>query len=384
MRIVSRGIVCDPRAEPPARRICTFPSLARMQSGRLVCSFRTGSAKDSADEDNRVLVSDNEGKTWQAVFDGFGDVPPGSGGRIRCLTVSAAEGDCLLGSLNWLDRSDPSLPMFNPQSEGLLPTKVLFAISEDAGRTWSAALEIPMMPHRGNAITGPILRLTDSVPRSSGHGRLALPYEAWKGYHDREPGRHHASLRISDDGGATWPELSIVAHDREGRVLYWDQRLGIAPDTGELVAMFWTHDRQTGQDWDIHIAWGEPDGRRWSKPVSTGIAGQICVPLPLGGGRLFAAYVHRRHPPTLRAVLSDDMGRTWDLAEELVFYEKELARPESGMGDKRDFADYWADMGIWTFGHPAPILLSDGNVLIAYYAGDQDVMGIHCARIALD
>ena len=78
----------------------------------------------------------------------------------------------------------------------------------------------------------------------------------------------------------------------------------VAPDTGELLAMLWTHDRRAGQDVDIHLAWGSADARRWTPPVSTGIAGQICAPLALGGGRVFAAYVHRHHPPSLCAILS--------------------------------------------------------------------------------
>jgi len=104
--------------------------------------------------------------------------------------------------------------------------------------------------------------------------------------------------------------------------------------------------------------------------------------LALGGGRVFAAYVHRRHPPSLRAILSDDFGRTWTASDELVFYEKAPGR-ESGMGGSRDFSDYWADMTIWTFGHPTPLLLPNGDVMVAYYAGDSTAMGIHWVRIGL-
>jgi len=374
MRILERGIIFDASSAPPEARFCTFPSLARLDDGGLVVSFRTGSAKDSADEDSRVMASDDDGRTWQGVFAGFGDLPPGRG-RARCLGITAASGGKLLGSLGWMDRSDPSLPMFNPATEGILPTRVLLVESADGGRSWSRGQEVSLAPHAGNATTGSILILRD--------GRLALPYEAWKSYQDAGPGRHHASLRISADRGATWPELAIVAHDPDGRVLYWDQRVCVAPDTGQLLAMFWTHDRQAGRDMDIHIGWSlTTDGRQWSQPVSTGIAGQICAPLALGGGRVFAAYVHRHHPPSLRAILSDDFGRTWTAGEELVFYEKERGT-ESGMAGSRDFGDYWADMSIWTFGHPAPALLPNGDIMVAYYAGNETAMGIHWVRIAL-
>lgn len=164
------------------------------------------------------------------------------------------------------------------------------------------------------------------------------------------------------------------------------------PGTGALIARFWTHDWQAGRDLEIHIATGSPDGRSWREPAPTGIAGQICAPLALGGGRIFAAYLHRHPMPSLSAVLSDDYGQSWTAASELVFYEKRRGGQESGMGgdaadgeaQRRDFADYWADMSIWTFGHPAPALLPGGDVMVAFYAGDEPAMGIQWVRIALD
>ena len=384
MRILDRGIIFDATSAPAERRFCTSPSLAQLPNGRLVAALRAGSSKDAADEDTPVLVSDDSGATWRLAFAGFGDLPPGRG-RIRGTALTPLGGDCLVACLTWVDRTDPGLPLFDPQTEGILPTRTLLAASEDAGESWAVLGEVPLAPHTGNAITGAILILQD--------GRMALPYEAWKEYGDARPGRHHAALRLTGPGGlrtseepstwpSQWPELAIVAHHPEGQVLYWDQRLSVAPDTGELIAMLWTHDRRSGQDLDIHITWGSPDARRWTPPASTGIGGQICAPLALGGGRVFAAYVHRHNPPSLRAVLSDDFGRTWTASDELVFYEKPRAA-ESGMGGARDFADYWADMSIWTFGHPAPLRLPNGDVMVAYYAGDSTAMGIHWVRIGL-
>jgi len=376
MRILDRGIIFDAPSAPRQARFCTFPTLARLDSGRLIAGFRAGSSKDSPDEDIRIMASDDGGATWQTLFDGFGDFRPGSGGRIRGIAMTALGSHRLIASLLWIDRSNPDLPLANPKTQGILPTKVLFTQSEDDGRSWITPREVSLLPHRGNATTGPILILKD--------GRLALPYEAWKEYDDPNPGKHHAALRISANGGATWGELAIVAHDPQGRVLYWDQRLSMNPTNRNLIAMFWTHDRQAQQDIDIHIAWGSPDARQWSQPTPTGIAGQICAPLALPGGRVFAAYVHRHHPPSLRALLSDDFGKTWTAAEELVFYEKKHGGPESGMGGKRAFGDYWADMSVWTFGHPTPLLLPDGSVMVVFYAGDETAMGIHWVRLALE
>ncbi|MCX7707597.1 MAG: glycoside hydrolase [Anaerolineae bacterium] len=375
MRILERGTIFDATAAPREARFCTFPSLVQSANGRLIAGFRTGSSKDSADEDVRIMASEDNGASWHTVFWGFGEYPRGSGGRLRGIALTPV-GDRLLASLLWVDHSDPTLPLASSQTQGILPTRVFVAWSDDDGRSWRDLREVGLWPHKGNATTGSILLLRD--------GRLALPYEAWKEYNDPSPGQHHAALRLSADGGATWDELSVVAHDPQGQVLYWDQRLTVDPDTGNLMAMFWTHDRGAQRDLDIHIAWGSPDGQRWSPPRSIGIQGQICAPLALCNGRVFAAYVHRHEPPSLRAILSHDGGRSWEAAGELVFYEKRRGGAESGMRGTRAFADYWADMSIWTFGHPAPLLLPDGSVMVAYYAGDESAMGIHWVRIQVE
>lgn len=384
MLVVDRGTIFDAAGAPPHMRFCTCPSLARLDDGRFVAALRAGSSKDAADEDTPVLVSDDGGRTWRMTFEGFGDLPPGRG-RIRATALTPLGGRRLVACMTAVDRSDPTAVLFHPETDGLLPTQTLLAASEDAGESWRVLGEVPLAPHTGNAITGSIQKLRG--------GAMALPYEAWKEHPDPLPARHRAALRLTGPNGldttsspltwpGQWPEFAVVAHDPDGNILYWDQRLTIAPDTGEVIAMLWTHDRRTGRDVDIHIAYGSPDARRWSRPESTGIAGQICNPLALGGGRVLATYVHRHHPPSLRAILSDDFGRTWTAAEELVFYDKSLGA-ESGMDASRGFADYWADMNVWTFGHPEPLLLPDGDVMVAYYAGDSTAMGIHWVRIRL-
>ena len=257
MRILDRGTIFDATAAPPERRFCTVPSLVRLENGRLVAALRAGSSKDAADEDTLVLVSDDNAATWRLVFPGFGDLPPGRG-RIRAAGLTPIGGDRLVACLTCVDRSDPALPLFDPQTEGILPTRTLLAASADAGESWAVLGEVPLAPHTGNAITGAILPLRD--------GRMALPYEAWKEWGDTAPGRHHAALRLTGPGGlrtaeepaawpGQWPELAIVAHHPQGEVLYWDQRLTVAPDTGELIAMLWTHDqpRRAGSRHPYHL-----------------------------------------------------------------------------------------------------------------------------------
>ena len=82
-------------------------------------------------------------------------------------------------------------------------------------------------------------------------------------------------------------------------------------------------------------------------------------------------------------MLSPDFGRTWGVASELVYYSKEMGR-EAGMQSSRNIEDYYADMRVWTFGHTQAGLLPDGDAFVVYYAGDEDSLSIHWARISLD
>jgi len=280
----------------------------------------------------------------------------------------------LLGAFWWLDRSDPSRPMINPETTGTLPNHIFLMDSFDDGRTWVNQREVDTRPFPSVALMGAPLVLADDS--------LAVVSEAWKAYDDPGVGEHSAILSISHDGGHTFEPSAVVAHDPDNRLLFWDERLAVDPESGRLVGMFWTHDRAAGQDRNAHIAWGTPDGRAWTYPRDTGLAGQIPRPLIASGDSVLCVYVHRHWPPSLRVVLSPDFGTTWDVVNELVLYEH-TAGAQAGMDGKRDFTDYYADMRIWSFGHAEPGLLPDGTVFVAFYAGDAQSLSIRWARIEL-
>ena len=147
--------------------------------------------------------------------------------------------------------------------------------------------------------------------------------------------------------------------------------------------MFWTHDRETETDIENHIAWGTPDGRKWSAPSSTGWRGQHCQPVALGGNRLAAVYVHRHDPPSLRIVLSEDFGKTWDRKNEFAFYASPSGT-EAGVAGERAFEDFWQDMMTWSFGHPRGVVLPDGDLFIAFYAGDGAATSMRWVRLGVD
>lgn len=278
----------------------------------------------------------------------------------------------LTGVFVWVDRSNPHQSFVNPVTAGVLEMRNFLATSIDGGATWHDWREIDLGPDQGCACTGPVFEIEPGV--------LALPYETWKSYDDPSPGKHTASLRLSGDGGQSWNERRTVAADPTGNIFYWDQRVAIHPETGELVAMFWTHDRDLAADIGNHICWSSGVDQEWSTPVPAGWSGQHCQPVSLGGDRLLAVHTERTPPGGIIVRLSDDFGRTWIEDQTLRVYEPP-ARPADA---QRSFEDFWQSMMSWPFGHPRAVVTPEGDVLIAWYAGVADVIGINWARVAID
>ncbi len=374
MRVIAGGTIFDAAEAPVNCRSCAFTSVARLTDGTLLVAFRNATGRDTPDGRLRIMRSRDVGRTWETIVPGMTTAVDGIEGNLYSGYFTEFEPGRLVGAFVWVDRSDPERSFVNPDTAGVLPMRALTAESTDGGATWHAFRTVDLSPHVGCSVTGPIMRLPGDV--------LALPYERWKEYDDPRPGDHGAQLRLSRDGGLTWSETVTVASDPDAHVFYWDQRIAVHPETGQLVGMFWTHDRRVEQDTENHIAWGTPDGLDWTSPRPTGWRGQHCEPIAVGGDRLVALYVHRHDPPSLRAVLSEDFGQAWQTGTEIVFYDSAIGT-EPGAAGTRVFEEFWQDMMAWRFGHPRGVLLPDGSLFVAYYAGDERATSMRWSHIEL-
>jgi hypothetical protein len=347
-----------------------------LADGTLLATMRLGSDREGPDGHAAILASTDRGETWTLRYLGLQDRAwDGINGEARAWMIAELEPGLLTASVLWVDRKDGRAPWIHPETQGLLPMRCYHLTSRDGGRTWTDRRRLDLPPFPGASPTGPLLRLAG--------GAIAQPFEHWKEYEDPSEGRPAAYLRVSRDGGRTWPEDIQVARDPSNAIFWWDQRLAIHPATGELVAMFWTHEPAVGRDRDVHIAWARPDGSGWSTPVPTGLPGQHCQPVAIGGDRLVAVYTHRGAPPGIRLAISDDFGRTWDRSREIELWSAE-AGVDEGVGESRTPDQYWNDMGAWQFGHPRGALLPDGEVVCIWYGGSGVTRPARWARVAID
>ena len=377
MHVTASGLVHDAHKAPLHQRSTAFTDIALTRDGTVLVTFRAGSERDSLDGHILLYAGNGLDGKWNLLYDGYGkctweDSTPG---EVKTLSLVETGPGVLTATGLWVDRSDSSLPFVNPRNQGILPMRIFHSTSTDGGRTWSPRRRMDVRPHRG---ASPVTEAAMTLP----NGVLAQPYETWKDYHDDGPPDQGAYLRLSHDGAKTWPRFATMAkHPTRGKY-FWDVRIARHPESGRHVGTYWTHDPTLGTDIDIHISWGSPDGMSWTEPVGTGISGQHCMPIPLGGDDVLFVYPDRRKINGIGASLSSDFGETWDAAPQLTVYHS-AEGAESGALGKRSQRELWDDMGAWRFGHPRAVVLPNGEVLVVFYAGDGEFLDVRWARIAV-
>jgi len=371
MKLTDHGLIFDATKVAGPLRVCSFTDLCPLSSGKILASFRRGSGKDSADGNCVVAESSDNGQSWRVISEGFESTHSGVTGEVRAVEIVELDDGTLMALMNWVDRSAGE-KFHSAETDTLLPLKMFTATSKDGGRTWGSYQELKAKNIGTPAITGSILRLPDK-------GWLFF-LEDYEPREEGGPSVHSSHAWLSPDGQSFGEPITITRHP-EDAIFYWDQRQARCARTGRIVSMFWTFDRPAEKDLDIHMAWADPDTLTWEKPYSTGIKGQIAMPIPLPDGRLLSFYVDREAPGALRLIASNDDGKTWDHANELVIYDNS-GGSQSGAEGHSDYAQSWEDMNVWTFGHPTACLLDDKTLLLAYYAGPNDkCLSAHWARV---
>jgi len=370
MEVVANGTICE-GGPGTSRASNAFASLCVTAGGKLVAGFRSGVNKDAADGNVLVTTSSDGGTAWTEPHAPFDTMLDGTPGSHRAMNVSEVSPGRVLAVVGWFDRTNPDRPLFNPDTEGLLPVRNRLWESTDDGETWSDLGLLETAPFHQACTTGPILRGAPGV--------LAAFYETNKDFDDPSPWHHQALVKFSYDEGQTWPEHAVTAADATGSKYYWDQRPAVLREN-VLLTLLWTYDRTVGKDVPIHWIRSDDGGRTWGEPASTGIAGQVAYPAALADGRVLMAYVDRFGKRTIRARLSDDEGASWDAAPELVLWPR--AGGEDVAQDHGDhMGDFLQSMMQWSFGLPSCAQLPDGDVFVTYYAGNPEAHGIHWARV---
>jgi hypothetical protein len=385
MQIVDSGILS--RGQPDSSRaILTFPTVIALEDGSLLASYRTGTTKDSDDETVEFVRSLDNSRTWSEPWKPFENPTlDGLSGSLRVCYLTELSPGHLLAAALWIDRTTyPGGGLFNEETEGCLPMSVLLADSDDNGASWSPWRLVPMPAEIGPpSLTAPVLMLAD--------GSLALSIETNKQYNDASPWMQKVVFLHSQDHQGTtgrqgsggkpavdqrWGEPVVAGEDPSGRIFYWDLRCGVGPD-GRVAIFAWTYDTVATRYLNIHRRISADSGHTWTDVEDLGFADQAARPAMLADGRVVLPYVDRFGSRSIRARLAATIDAPFYAATEVVLYQQEQAS-----GDQTDStSELLSEMSLWTFGLPYGEALADGTALVVYYAGTDETMDIHWARI---
>jgi hypothetical protein len=372
MEIVARGTLS--RAEPgTSRAMLTFASIVALNRGGLLAALRAGSTKDAADEVIELYRSDDGGREWNVLrrltFDGEIN---GARGTLKVCYLTELAAGRLLAAAMWIDRTTyPGQPLFNPDTEGCLPMSILLAESADDGATWTPWRLVPMPEEIGPAsLTSPILQLAD--------GTLALSIESNKQYDDASRWYQRVVLFLSRDGGQTWGAPISAGEDPSGRIFNWDQRMALAPD-GRIGAFTWTYDSEIKRYLNMHRRISADGGASWSAHEDLGIADQAGRPAVLRDGRVILPWVDRFGTRTIRARMATAIDADFAPETDVVIYA--LGSDSARAAGSDTTGDLLVEMSLWIFGLPYAEALPDGDVLVAYYAGEAAALDIRWARL---
>lgn len=366
LRIVDQGLL----SHRPGRG-AYMPWITPLPDGTFIAAQHVGAKLGSADNCVVVLRS-RDGRAFAEqgratpASDGFAYRAPqisvvGNGGAQARLVLACTRFETGGGAL------------FNPDTEGLQRPEMCLLWSDDGGATWSAPQVVPvdLPPERYTwNSAGQLLQLAPD--------RWLWPLETWKPEGWAGPPDQRAWALFSSDRGRTWGDLTVVADDPSGAVLYWDQMNCQLPD-GRLYALIWTHLYGTKDDLPNHWVLSDDGGRTWTAPRPTNLRGQVCTPIPLADGRVAAIYNFRHEPQGVRVAVTEDLEH-FDTDREVVVFD---AGAEATLG-RTDHANFLAEHMLIAFGKPGGRRLPDGSLLAWYWCTSGGVTHTRWVRLVAD
>ena len=192
-------------------------------------------------------------------------------------------------------------------------------------------------------------------------GSILLPVYGVEQYH-YPAGRWQAFAWRSDRGGDDWrlfPISSSVSGVKE------DEACFLEVEPGRVLALIRHGTKGKLAFGYLLESWSEDGGMTWSQPLRTEIKGYPPHLLRLQDGRLLCGVTYRWEPMGIRAVLSEDNGKTWDVEHTIIL------RDDAGTASTL-WPDHQTRAGGSDVGYPNTIQFGDGTLFTCYWITLED------------
>ena len=310
-------------------RQCYFPNLCETDDGTLLCCFHMGQAMEAINCHQYISESRDNGNTWSAPRRMFEDAATPM--TESCKLTNIGEGKIMALGYAYF-RDDPSLPLGNPETGGLLPDQVFYSISYDNGKTFEKWTPIEEHWHGHTEASGQVVRLKD--------GRLATPitgFPLWDGtWGERNCGR----LLATADEGKTWNDDTVCMEFPGDNVTCYEQRICVL-ESGTIIDIGWNESTVDGR-LPNHITYSDDNGKTFSKPINTGIMGQASSVTALEDEKFIAIVCRRRDTdePGVYGYIVDFSDKTFKVVEEAKLWTPAIMTRATGMAEIFSFLKF--------------------------------------------
>jgi len=161
-------------------------------------------------------------------------------------------------------------------------------------------------------------------------------------------GLYNIGVEESTDDGLSWKLISTIEIPQDKSINDFSEPHVVETSDGKLVAMIRYDPVDKKEEWYLHQSESYDGGKTWTRAWETPIWGFPAHIHRLKNDWLLAVYGSRKKPYSERACISKDGGKSWDIANEIIFSETN--------GDQ---------------GYPSSVQLDDGSILTVYYQIDK-------------
>lgn len=314
-------------------RHLAFPGVAKLPGGELAAVFREGEAHVCPYGRICIAYSRDGGKNWSApvaVADTESDERDPSIQTLPDGRVLLTHG----GWNSWMFYDDTAgkFPRESAYIRQTGPEKFggsRYLFSTDGGKTFGRPVKVPGFAPHGPAVAPDGTLYQPSLGNDNGKRQVYF----FRGTPDAKQ----------------WEKIGTVAEMPLGSGIaaaYEEPHTAILPDGTFVTAI---RVPAPGDDY-MRISISHDQGKTWSEPVKTPVRGYPQHLLVLKDGRLLATYGCRYEPMGVRACISRDGGKTWEIDQEIVLRNS---------GSNHDI------------GYPVAIELENGEVFCVYYMSDK-------------